>query len=46
MQNGRGFPAVFCLIGFIGLVAVHLAGAIAIAKRSKSAAGELPLGAL
>ena len=46
MQNGRGFPAVFCLIGFIGLVAVRLAGAIAIAKRSKSAAGELPLGAL
>ena len=46
MQNGRGFPAVFCLIGFIGLVAVCLAGAIAIAKRSKSAAGELPLGAL
>jgi len=46
MQNGRGFPAVFCLIGFIGLVAVRLAGAIAIAKRSKSVAGELPLGAL
>jgi len=46
MQNGRGFPAVFCLIGFIGLVTIRLAGAIAIAKRSKSAAGELPLGAL
>ena len=46
MQNGRGFPAVFCLIGFIGLVTIRLAGTIAIAKRSKSAAGELPLGAL
>jgi len=46
MQNGRGFPAVFCLIGFIGLVTIRLAGAIAIAKRSKSATGELPLGAL